>query len=194
MRPRLLFVVVDCCDDFIGTDLTFEGIATLYHPRNLWLRRRYYRNRPDIRRDCDTLLARNRIHYPLLEIGTDLTFEGIATPMPFNNRFKAAIGTDLTFEGIATQGSKFIAACSRPDRNRPDIRRDCDMATFFLVVVYCSDNIGTDLTFEGIATYRLSINLSWYTGNIGTDLTFEGIATQGIPCLFYPILCLSEQT
>ncbi len=136
------------------------------------------------------------------DIGTDLTFEGIATEKQFSHIVSPSlsIGTDLTFEGIATQ-TKGRFTNGQKNRNRPDIRRDCDFPRIlsFFPILHIHRNrpdirrdcdavcpglmlrrvlvIGTDLTFEGIATRADQRDILWIDV-IGTDLTFEGIATD----------------
>ncbi len=79
------------------------------------------------------------------------------------------------------------------NRNRPDIRRDCDKDRMYRNICH-SNPIGTDLTFEGIATKHSSHIVSPST-SIGTDLTFEGIATIFLISLLSRYFILpSEQT
>ena len=48
-----------------------------------------------------------------------------------------SIETDLTYEGIATELFQFLFEFPPMDRNRPDIRRDCDFfASSFVFVDY----------------------------------------------------------
>ncbi len=134
----------------IGTDLTFEGIAT-------WAVKvdssifRYDRNRPDIRRDCDLEHLFHCLFLPFYRNRPDIRRD---CDRVFRN----------DFNHLAT-----------PYRNRPDIRRDCDARLRPLIRIWLL-TIGTDLTFEGIAT-RCVCTLTSFDPNIGTDLTFEGIAT-----------------
>jgi len=60
---------------------------------------------------------------------------------------------DLIYEGIAT-GIDFLyslPSCWR--RQRPDLRRDCDIFSVFIVFLLCPAD-DKDLIYEGIATRR----------------------------------------
>ena len=152
-----------------------------------------YRNRPEIRRDCDQFLPFS-LGILYLTIGTDLKYEGIATQVQVEIKSLKRlhqIGTDLKYEGIAT--------------------RYC-----IIGIMQSSFFIGTDLKYEGIATkvydwiplLLLSSEQTWNTKGlrhiaacsnlpsdiyIGTDLKYEGIATYSVK-LYSTLWYSSEQT
>ena len=80
-----------------------KGLRPFGITKLIWLNYLIYRNRPEIRRDCDRIEFGQIELYLLIE--TDLKYEGIAT-LRRASRTRPAffdIETDLKYEGIATR-------------------------------------------------------------------------------------------
>jgi len=134
-------------------DLIYEGIATPLIGRPNLKPGASGRQRPDLRRDCDSRELRDKLSTPHGVDAKDLIYEGIATcrsAFPFPGR-KFRDAKDLIYEGIATG---FIT--SDP----------------FSVLLDAKD-----LIYEGIATRRRSFVLPAEDLD-AKDLIYEGIATR----------------
>jgi len=138
--------------------------------KDIFYRGLWWRQRPDLRRDCDVLRCCDFSHDPLDD--KDLIYEGIATkPCP---AFLSWLldDKDLIYEGIATILFARTILSRALRRQRPDLRRDCDLMSSFSFTSLITDD--KDLIYEGIATRWRSCDFS------GAQLTTKTWFTKGL--------------
>jgi len=164
----------------VTKDLIHEGIATYTTQRTVPFCPPVRNQRPDSRRDCDSLNP-NMAYYRLpTEETKDLIHEGIATLhlRSLNSRpYRVPETKDLIHEGIATKRTRFSIFGFRFSGNqRPDSRRDCDRVSSRLTF---SSNFSEtkDLIHEGIATLNFLLPVRRTRLSETKDLIHEGIAT-----------------
>ena len=115
----------------------------------------------------------------LREKETDLIYEGIATHHHTAPLWAASWKeTDLIYEGIATFMKLLVSFLPLPERNWPDLRRDCDLSIGHPNPPVIQKE--TDLIYEGIATHWGHRAYPAERCRKETDLIYEGIATHGL--------------